>query len=226
MQLISCHSGRLITLGESGATDAPRGFHLNMEGMDELLPGGLARGAVHEVLVKPGCRMARFFALLLARAATRENRAQENSAIIWCDASPIYPPAVAAAGIDVRKLYLVRPQPGRDEHWALAECLRCEGVAATLGVLRTLSHVEARRLQLAAEAGGGIGVLMRTLDSRASVYAAATRWLVEPARGERTVQRWKVRLIHGHGGRTEQIALRERDENASSFTRRLSGVLP
>jgi hypothetical protein len=31
-------------------------------------------------------------------------------------------------------------------------------------------------------------------------HAAATRWLVEPAPGERTVQRWKVRLIYGHGG--------------------------
>src|SRR5438067_2145540 len=35
-------------------------------------------------------------------------------------------------------------------------------------------------------------------------HAAATRWLVEPARGERTVQRWKIQLIHGHGGRLHQ----------------------
>jgi hypothetical protein len=44
-----------------------------------------------------------------------------------------------------------------------------------------------------------VGLLIRPLTG-AVHHAAATRWLVEPARGERTVQRWRVQLIHGHGG--------------------------
>src|SRR4051794_14948033 len=52
--------------------------------------------------------------------------------------------------------------------------------------------------------GGGVGVFLRPLGAASVHHAAATRWLVEPARGERTVQRWKIQLIHGHGGRLHQ----------------------
>jgi hypothetical protein len=55
-------------------------------------------------------------------------------------------------------------------------------------------------LQLAVERGGGVGVLIRPYTGASRHHAAATRWLVEPARGERTIQRWKIQLIHGHGG--------------------------
>jgi hypothetical protein len=45
-----------------------------------------------------------------------------------------------------------------------------------------------------------VGVLVRPHTDASRHHAATTRWLVEPARGERTVQRWKIQLIHGHGG--------------------------
>ena len=64
-------------------------------------------------------------------------------------------------------------------------------------------------LQLAAERGGGIGVMLRSSGAAAWPYAAATRWTVRPAPGERTVQRWSVELIHGHGGRVGQRVLLE-----------------
>jgi protein ImuA len=96
---------------------------------------------------------------------------------------------------------MLHPKTSSDQTWALAECLRCKGVSATIATIEKLSRIEARRLQLAAETGGGIGILLRPLDKRASIYAAVTRWLVAPMRGERTVQRWQIQLIHGHGGR-------------------------
>lgn len=71
-----------------------------------------------------------------------------------------------------------------------------------------LSRIEARRLQLLAQSGGVCGLLLRELDAPASGgssgstahHAAATRWLVSPVPGERSVQRWKIELIGGHGG--------------------------
>jgi hypothetical protein len=73
-----------------------------------------------------------------------------------------------------------------------------------------LSRVEARRLQLSAERGGGVGLLLRPAGRAvSSEHAAVTRWLVRPAPGERTVQRWSVQLIHGHGGRVGQAVILE-----------------
>ena len=91
-----------------------------------------------------------------------------------------------------------------------------------------LARTEARKLQLSAERGGGVGLLLRQTDEanpglrtgggarRApSDHAAATRWLVRPVPGERTVQRWQLQLIYGHGGRVGQSVILEhrRDSN-------------
>lgn len=125
--------------------------------------------------------------------------------IVWCDPRrELYPPALAAAGIALDQLLLLRPKTAEEEIWALAECLACKGVAATIAQPPPLSRVQARRLQLAAERGGGVGILLRPHTAASLHHAAVTRWLVEPARGERTVQRWKIQLIHGHGGLLHQ----------------------
>jgi hypothetical protein len=105
----------------------------------------------------------------------------------------------------LEQIFLLRPKNAEDEVWALAECMGCRGVAVTVARPPQLSRIQARRLQLAAERGGGVGVLIRPHGGAGSRHhAAVTRWLVEPARGERTVQRWKIQLIHGHGGLLNQ----------------------
>jgi hypothetical protein len=135
---------------------------------------------------------------VLAKAA---GRCASNGSLVWCDPQAVlYPPALAGAGIALERLFLLRPKNEADEVWAVAECLRCKGVAATIASPRHLSRIEARRLQLAAEDGGGVGILLRRSDAGSTQYAAATRWLVTPALGERTVQRWRLELLGGHGG--------------------------
>jgi hypothetical protein len=80
-----------------------------------------------------------------------------------------------------------------------------------------LSRIEARRFQLAAERGRGIGILLRPYDRTANVYSAATRWLVAPQRGLRTVQRWRIELIHGHGGQVGQAVILEYHRETNSI---------
>jgi len=104
-------------------------------------------------------------------------------------------------GFDLSKVYLLRAAAGPDETWAVAECLRCRGVGAVIASPRVLSRIDARRLQLAAERGGSVGILLRQTGRGDDVYAAATRWKVAPHPGEPTVQRWTIQLLHGHGGR-------------------------
>ncbi|CAN5657558.1 hypothetical protein BH09PLA1_BH09PLA1_20890 [soil metagenome] len=141
-----------------------------------------------------------------------------RGAIVWCDPQgKLYPPAVAAMGVPLDRLFLLRPKTIPDENWAIAECLRCRGVSATIASPRRLSRIEARRFQLAAERGRGIGILLRPYDRTANVYSAATRWLVSPQRGLRTVQRWRIELIHGHGGQIGQAVILEHHRETNSI---------
>lgn len=204
MQFVSCHNGQIFkTAGEEIHSSRSRTFRTGLVGIDNLLPGqAFTRGSVHEILSDPNYGTPRFFALLLAKSV--------GGPIVWCDpGETLYPPAVAAAGVPMERLFLLHPKTQSDQSWAVAECMRCKGVGATIAQVGKISRIEARRLQLAAEQGGGIGVLLRPMDRNASTYAAATRWLVSPAQGLRTVQRWKIQLLHAHGGRIGQTILLE-----------------
>src|SRR6202012_3453813 len=112
-------------------------------------------------------------------------------------------------------LFLLRPKTEKDLVWAVSECLRCKGVSAVVAAPPRLSRIEARRMQLSAERGGGVGLLMRHATSSgkpartAKIYAAATRWLLRPEPGGATYQRWSVQLLHGHGGRLTQRVILE-----------------
>jgi len=204
MQLISCHDGRLLTLEATGLRSGGGAFRTGLEALDALAPGGAwACGAVHELLARPADGKPLFVAMLLARSAS------ESGAIVWCDPHrELYPPALAAHGVPLDRLFLLR-LPVADQVWAVAECLRCKGVSAVVAAVPRLTRIEARRLQLAAETGGGIGVLLRPTGKASNIYAAASRWLVSPTPGERTLQRWTVQLLHGHGGRLGQVVTLE-----------------
>ena len=240
MQVISCHNGQLhVTAAAAdsavrwaGATTA-RTFATGLSALDDLLPhGAFARGAVHELLVLPHHPPPLFVAAMLSRAAAdcshpldvsdqpwnlSQPTIELRGAIVWSDPlGTLYPPAIAAMGVPMEKLLLLRPGNVADENWAITECLRCRGVAATFAAPRRLSRVEARRFQLAAERGGGVGLLLRPCGRAAQIYAASTRWLVAPCRGERTVQKWKLQLIHGHGGRVGQTVILERHRDPGS----------
>jgi protein ImuA len=186
-------------------------FQSGMNHLDDLAPNaGFQFGVVHELLSDRGALMPQSIALLLARAAQGQKK---KGAIVWSDPGrELYPPALAAEGIDLRKLIVLRCAKRSDELWALSECLGCKGVSATFASIPRLTRVEARRLQLAAERGGGIGIFHRPfLPGANSAYAAATRWLVKPVAGDDEVQRWSMELVHGHGGRIGEAVLLEVD---------------
>jgi protein ImuA len=249
MRLITCHRGRLEELfsphlhaRQLGAQE-PNLFSTGLAHLDALLPGnGFPRAAIHEILSQPGQGLPLFFAMLLAKAAADPEKnsgdspsaGDSQSAIIWCDPEKcIYPPALVAAGIHLRQLYMLHPKSQDDLVWATAECLRCRGVGAVVASPARLSRIQSRRLQLAAETGGGVGILLRPCpvtgrgggeacrSARAQYapahYAAATRWLVTPSPGQRTVQRWKIQLIHCHGGNTHKTIILEHCRETNSL---------
>ena len=238
MQFISCHDGKLQTLEAAGLKTSPaRAFVTGMEALDALAPRqSFARGAIHELLFEASHGQPKFVAALIAQTASSLNlrcsmldvrcssfqKAQHPTSniqhpilnellpLIWSDPrGDVYPPALAALGFDLTKLYLLRTETSADEAWAITECLRCRGVGTVIAAPQRLSRIVARRLQLAAERGGTVGILLRQKGRGDSIYAAATRWLVAPHPGERTVMRWTIQLLHGHGGRVGQTVFLE-----------------
>jgi hypothetical protein len=171
------------------------GFSSGVPAWDRLCPGGrFARGAVHELL---GEEEAWGVAALLARAVAGGG----GGVVVWSDpGGDVVGGWGGGGGVGVgggAELVLLRAK-GAMELWAVAECLRCPAVGAVVARVGGLSRVWARRLQLSAERGGGVAILLRSART-AGVYAAATRWVVSPAPGERTRQRWTLRPLHGQG---------------------------
>ena len=177
-----------------------------VDALDEIAPGkGFVCGAVHELL-SAGEASSFLFAVLLARSAAK------NGWIVWCDREhQFYPPAAAALGLPLDRLLLLQATNEKEDLWGAIESLRCKGVAACVASPARLSPLQARRFQLAAERGGGCGILLRPAKAKVLPYAAATRWLISPEPGEKMTQRIGIQLVHGHGGRVGQSIIVEQN---------------
>ena len=171
-------------------------------------------GAVHELLSDPQANSPLMAAALLTRAAIREGGAVVWSDPVWRSEGMLCPTALSDLGIPLERLIVLRPKDATQERWAIAECLRCKGVSITVAAVSRLSRVQARQFQLAAERGGGMGLLLRKVGKESACYAAATRWLVSPAPGDQATQRWKLELVHGHGGQVGQGVFLEVDRES------------
>jgi protein ImuA len=156
--------------------------------------GGLARAALHEVLAAaPGCGAA-FAAVLLGRS---------GGTVLWiasaADGLQAWPPGLAGCGLDPADLTLVRAERPQDALWAMEEALRCPAVAGVaLALAGGLPLTATRRLQLAAEAGRALGLLLRPEAMAAEPSAALTRWRVAPLPAADS-PRWRLELLRAKG---------------------------
>jgi protein ImuA len=150
---------------------------IGLPGLEAALPGGgLARGALHEIVAASGDEVAAegFAATLLAGLAG-------NGLVLWCvEEGGLYGPGLARLGLSPRQVIVVRASRPADLLWAMEEGLRTPGLVAVLGEPRQLDLTASRRLQLAAEGSGVTGlVLSRAASAGATV--AVTRWQVASA---------------------------------------------
>ncbi|HEV3416707.1 MAG TPA: hypothetical protein VG056_07850, partial [Pirellulales bacterium] len=175
-------------------------------------------------------------ALAIAARACRE-----AGALVVVDRPRMfYPPAAAGLGIDWSWFVVVRPQSERDEAWALDQVLRSAGVGSVLCWPRKLGERRFRQMQLAAEAGGTLGLIVRPEQARDEPSWAEVRLLVTPAkqrsevgdrRSEKGVQvrrtkdegrktsatrRLRVEVIRSRGGAQGTVEL-ELDEQTGAL---------
>jgi protein ImuA len=167
--------------------------------IDAALPaGGLGLGALHDILAPSEAAMASamgFCTLLLART---------TGTVIWIEAEPdAYAPGLVKFGLEPSRLLFVPAPQVTDALWAMEESLRTPGVGGVFLLLRRrgLDLTAARRLQLAAEADGGIGLVLRLAEVGRSV--AQTRWRISPLPSAAGETCWQIDLEHSRHGRPQ-----------------------
>lgn len=112
------------------------------------------------------------------------------------------PEALARVSMSVLHRSLFVHPSGRDERaWALDLCLRSAGVSVVVADGRRLTFNETRRFQLAAEAGGTMGLLVRPPWESREPSAARTRWRATPSLSADADQRWVIELLRCKGAR-------------------------
>jgi hypothetical protein len=145
--------------------------------LDRLLPQrGFQQGSLIEWIADGAGSGASLLALLAARSAC-----SGGGALVLVDrGQSFYPPAANACQLDLQNTIVVHPANERDECWAIEQALRCPDVAAVIAWPERLTSQAFRRLQLAAEHGGSLGLLIRSATARNESSWASVRMLVSP----------------------------------------------
>jgi protein ImuA len=154
--------------------------------------GGWPRGELSELLSdQPGS--GRLSLLLPALS----DLSQSGLGVAFIAApQPLYAPALAQAGVDLARTVVVQPNNPLDAQWAAEELLRNDQFGAVVLWLNRSSERELRRLKLAVEKSGQLGLLLRPLAAQQQTSPAALRLQVQAANGIPQVKVLKARGIH------------------------------
>lgn len=189
-------------------------FSSGVPAIDRLVAGDLRYGTLMEWLAESPGSGAVTLSLLTAREACRAG----GMLVVVDRRRALYPPAAVAWGIDLGRLIVVHPRTRRDEVWATIQSLGSPVVAAVWAAVDRLEGRAFRRLQLAAEAGRSLGLLVRPASARrqpswadvrlevgAGDWGLGTRgWKTSPQplvpSPFRTVQVQALRCRHGRAG--------------------------
>jgi protein ImuA len=198
---------RIERLEGSARTRVPLPF--GIAAVDDHLPGGgLARGALHEVVeAGPAAEFAGSATLFTAGIAARL-----RGPVLWClTRRDLFAPGLALAGLAPGRVIYAEAGRDRDVLPLVEEGLREHGLAAVVGEVTRLNLIASRRLQLAAEASGVTALLLRRWwtvaerDVAALPSAAVTRWRIAPAPSEPVPApglgraQWQVDLVRCRG---------------------------
>lgn len=204
--------GGLAEGGEEGV------LPLGVAAVDGALgEGGLRRGALHEI---SGAAATGFAAVIAGRAAWG------GRPVLWCGAGRgrggLYPPGLAMLGLPASSLLLMDCRNERELLAAAEEGLRSGDLAALLlEVSRLPDMTAARRLQLAAETGGTLGLMLcpgasgrhgagwrhdanaqgaMAPDALPPSPAVSRWWVGHAPAGRQGHFRWRLELLRCRGG--------------------------
>lgn len=146
--------------------------------LDENLPGGgWPMGAVCELMPAP--EGIGEVGLLMP---TLSQLARSGRYLAWI--APPYLPcasALAQRQVPLRQVLIVRTRGVQESLWAAEQALRCPAMGAVLCWPADITDRNVRRLQLAAETGGSLGVLYRPAAAAREHSPAALRLRLLPS---------------------------------------------
>jgi protein ImuA len=213
---------RIRAIERGGGRAASGVLPFGVAAIDQVLPGGgLALGGLHEVAgggmgAIDGAAAALFAAGILAR---------REGVVLWCVTRPdLFTPALAQAGLGPDRVIHVEAGDDRMVLACFEEGLRHGGLAGVVAEVARLSMTSSRRLQLAAESTGTLGLVLRRWRRPAEAVefgqptAAVTRWRISvlpsaplpvPGVGR---PRWLVELVRCRAGECAEFMVDACDE--------------
>lgn len=173
-----------------------------------LATTGLRLDALHEVAgASPGMGDDAAATLFMAGIAARA-----WGPVLWAvRRRDLFAPGLAQAGLAPERLIYAEAQDDDDLLGIMEEGLRHRGLGAVIGEVRRVGMAATRRLQLAAEGGRTIALLLKrhgkgAADPLGAPSAAVTRWRVASAASTPLPcagvgrSRWKISLVRQRGG--------------------------
>ena len=173
-----------------------------------LANGGLRLDALHEIAAASSdmagdCAATLFMAGIAARAW---------GPVLWVvRRRDLFAPGLSQVGLDPKRLIYAEARDDAELLAVMEEGLRHRGLGAVIGEVKRADMTASRRLQLAAEGGRTIALLMRRharegSDPLSATSAAVTRWRVGcapstplPVEGVGRA-RWQLTLVRQKGG--------------------------
>jgi cell division inhibitor SulA/protein ImuA len=193
---------RVWKLKDASAAPARPVWSTGCSSLDARLPGGgWPTASLIEVLLDgTGLGEVQLFLPALVQCQRKVENARW---LVWI-APPYepYAPALAQQGIELGRLIVVRPVGATEALWAAEQALASGVCAAVLLWLKGTDDRWLRRLKLAAEAGGALGVLFRPGRHRFESSPATLRLVV--AQGEHGA---RLDLLKVQGGRPGPVDL-------------------
>lgn len=205
--------------------DGPRRFGalpFGIPAIDRHLPnGGLAWGALHEVAGGGNGAVhgaaAQFFAASVA--------ARTKGQVLWCyTRRDLFSPALYQVGLPPERLTYFEAGDEKSVLACFEEALRHGGLSCVVAEISRLSMTDSRRLQLAAEASGAMGIAVRRWKRASDTAdfgqptAATTRWRISRLSSEALPVpgvgrgRWHLELIRVRAGESADFTVEASDE--------------
>jgi hypothetical protein len=195
---------RVWKLKDASAAPARPVWSTGKSSLDARLPGGgWPTASLIEVLLDDtGLGEVQLFLPALVACQRTALGSEAPWVIFVAPPHEPYAPALAQQGIELGRLLVVRPATATEALWAAEQALSSGVCAAVLLWLKGTDDRWLRRLKLAAEAGGALGVLFRPARHRFESSPACLR--IAMSRGEHEAC---LDLLKVQGGRPGPVDL-------------------